>query len=81
MAYVASNDKHGKSSKHEPHYELPDEQTWKEAGELMIKDEHGKEVPFKSLYENQGNTQQLIIFIRHFFCGVRFPLSSVLLRR
>jgi hypothetical protein len=68
MAAV-SQDKHGKG-KHEPHYELPDAKALQEAGELMIKDEHGKEVTFKSLYEDKSGTQQLIIFVRHFFCGV-----------
>ena len=60
--------KHGKG-KQEPQYELPDAKTLEEAGELLIKDEYGKEVPFKSLYEGKGG-QQLIVFTRHFFCGV-----------
>ncbi len=36
MAAV-SNDKHGASKKHEPHYELPTAEALKEAGELMLK--------------------------------------------
>lgn len=64
------SEKHGKSKTPEEHYELPSLETLHEAGELMIKDEYGKEVPFKSLYEGKKG-QQLIIFIRHFFCGVR----------
>ena len=46
-------------------------QTLKEAGELLITDEYGKSIPFKQLYEGKGG-QQLIVFIRHFFCGVRW---------
>ena len=73
---IVSSEKHGKSKIPEEHYELPSEQTLSEAGELMIKDEYGKEVPFKSLYEGKDG-QRLIIFIRHFFCGVRtFPLHT-----
>lgn len=61
-------EKYGKAKVPEEHYELPSIETLKEAGELMIKDEYGKETPFKSLYEGKGG-QRLIIFIRHFFCG------------
>ena len=53
-------------------YALHDAKTVQEAGELKIKDESGKEVPFKSLYEGQSG-RQLIVFIRHFFCGVHRP--------
>ena len=56
--------------KDQPHYELPNAQTLEEAGELKIKDEYGKEIQFKNLYANKQGQQNLIIFIRHFFCGV-----------
>ena len=52
------------------HYALPDAGTLKEVGELLIKDENGKEMQFKSLYEDPSG-RQLIVFIRHFYCGVR----------
>lgn len=51
-------------------YALHDAKTLQEAGELKLKDENGKELPFKSLYEGQPG-RQLIVFIRHFFCGVQ----------
>ena len=70
-----SSEKHGKAKTPEEHYELPSQETLHEAGELMIKDEYGKEVPFKSLYEGKGG-QRLIIFIRHFFCGVSNSLAN-----
>ena len=67
------------NSKHDgEQYKLPDTKTLQEAGGYMIKDENGKETAFKSLYEAQEG-RQLIIFIRHFFCGVRYlfpPPSS-----
>ena len=69
MATVSS-EKHGRSKNQEPHYELPEAETFKEAGELIIKNEQGEQVQFKNIYENKPGTQQLIIFIRHFFCGV-----------
>ncbi|KAK3679590.1 hypothetical protein LTR37_021387 [Vermiconidia calcicola] len=49
-------------------YRLPDAKTLQEVGELPIKDEDGKEVPFKTLYEDKAG-RQLITFIRHFYCG------------
>ena len=70
--------KRGKSKNDEPHYEIPDAQTLQEAGDLMIKDEWGKEIPFKTLYDNKPGTQQLIIFIRHFFSSVSYVLYWLL---
>ena len=67
---TAVNGKNG-----EAHYKLPDAKTLQQVGELKIKDENGNEIPFKSLYENQPG-QQLIVFIRHFYCGVRITYSS-----
>lgn len=61
---------HGRSKKQEEHYELPSAARWKEAGELYVYDESGASVQFKSLYENKAGTQQLIVFIRHFFDSV-----------
>lgn len=51
--------------------ELPSQATLDEVGEINIKDKDGKEVPLKSLYTGKpANERQLIIFVRHFFCGV-----------
>ena len=36
-----------------------------------VQDAEGNKVPFKQLYE--AKPRVLLIFIRHFFCGVRFP--------
>lgn len=59
----------------EAQYKLPDEKTMIQAGDMMIKDEEGEEFPFKSLYENQPG-RQLIVFIRHFYCGVFHPTTT-----
>ena len=61
-----ANGKHDEES----HYKIPDTKTIQEAGDLKIKDENGNEFAFKSLYESQTG-RQLIVFIRHFYCGVR----------
>lgn len=45
-----------------------------EARGLMIKDKDGNQVPFRSLFTDKSpDERQLIIFIRHFFCGVSSP--------
>lgn len=63
----------------QPHRQLPDSKTLEEAGELMIKDKDGNQIPFHSLYTNKpAGQRQLIIFVRHFFCGVStrpYPFS------
>ena len=66
---VDSKDEHAQ-------YELPNAQTLQQVGELPVKDENGKEIRFKSLYEDQPG-RQLIVFIRHFYCGVRAPNLSI----
>ncbi|GAB7366525.1 hypothetical protein MBLNU230_g8515t1 [Neophaeotheca triangularis] len=52
-----------------PQYQLPDEKTLAAAGELPIYAEDGTAQPFKALYTRDPTTRNLIIFIRHFFCG------------
>lgn len=57
--------------KKETHRELPDPKTVGEAGDVILKDKDGKDIPFKSFYvEKPKDERQLIIFIRHFHCGV-----------
>jgi hypothetical protein len=54
--------------------ELCTEKEFEEVGNVPIFDAEGNSRPFKSLYTgNQAiGEQQLIIFVRHFFCGVSF---------
>lgn len=50
---------------------MPDQKIIQEAGQLEIKDKDGNKVPFHSLFTDKPAEQrQLIVFIRHFFCGV-----------
>ncbi|KJY01190.1 hypothetical protein TI39_contig301g00015 [Zymoseptoria brevis] len=52
------------------HRELPSKETVQKAGEHMIKDETGNEIAFKTLYADKpADERQLIVFVRHFFCG------------
>lgn len=48
---------------------LPDEQELSAIGDLEVLDESAKPVAFKSLYSD-GSSRHLIIFLRHYFCGV-----------
>lgn len=54
------------------HRALPSEKTVADAGEILIKDKDGNQLALKSVWSGKAqNERQLIIFIRHFFCGVR----------
>lgn len=54
--------------------DLPTEKELSKVEDLLILDAQGKSRPFKELYDASGVApRQLIIFIRHFFCGVRPP--------
>ena len=52
---------------------VPSQSVLGTAAELSVFDAHGKAMPFKDLYKaDPGRTRKvLIIFIRHFLCGVR----------
>ena len=52
----------------------PDEKTLREAGELEVLDESGKAITFNQLYNTEN--RQVIVFIRHFFCGVSGRISN-----
>ena len=57
--------------------ELPTAETLAKIGDYMLLDRDGKSHPFRSLYSGKHVARRvLIIFVRHFFCGVRppFPL-------
>jgi hypothetical protein len=66
MAAPQSNEKAS-----DAHRELPSKEALDKAGEHMIQDENGNEIAFKTLYTDKpADERQLIIFVRHFFCGV-----------
>ncbi len=46
----------------------PSRDTLKRIADLPVLDRDGKTHPFHSLYAQPGRT--LVIFVRHFFCGV-----------
>lgn len=51
---------------------LPDAQAVESAGEIPIFDSEGNSRPFKSIYSGELaiGEQQMVLFVRHFFCGV-----------
>jgi hypothetical protein len=58
--------------------DLPTRETLKQVEDFPILDQDGKAVPFKTLYTGPNVARRvLIIFIRHFFCGVCLPSPSL----
>jgi hypothetical protein len=56
--------------------ELPTEKDLKKVEDLLVLDAQGQSRPFKELYQAPlVAPRQLIIFIRHFFCGVSCATS------
>lgn len=54
---------------------LPTLETLKRIENFSVLDQNGKTIPFKNLYTGPNVAKRvLIIFIRHFFCGVCIPL-------
>jgi hypothetical protein len=57
--------------------ELPSQDVLKSVENLQVLDKDGKMLPFKSLYTGPNVARRvLVIFIRHFLCGVRAPSAS-----
>jgi len=51
--------------------EIPSLESQNEAGNLPLLDVYGNMHSFRSVYEGDGSFDtHLVIFIRHFFCGV-----------
>jgi hypothetical protein len=59
---------------------LPSDEELEKAGNVSIFDAEGNSRPFKSLYSGSQaiGEQQLVIFVRHFFCGVSDQLPKYL---
>lgn len=58
--------------------DIPSEDDLKKVEDMLVLDAQGRGRPFKDLYKGEGVApRQLVIFVRHFFCGVSPPLSSV----
>lgn len=56
--------------------DIPTDRDFERVKDLLVLDSKGQSRPFKELYSAQGVApRQLIIFIRHFFCGVRAASS------
>ncbi len=52
--------------------DLPSRETLTKIEDFPILDQDGKAIPFKNLYTGPNVARRiLVIFIRHFFCGVR----------
>lgn len=51
---------------------LPDAKALELAGDIPIFDSEGNSRPFKSIYSGDLaiGKQQMVLFVRHFFCGV-----------
>jgi hypothetical protein len=59
---------------------LPSQETLKKIENVILLDKDGKGVPFKSLYTGPNVPRRvLVIFIRHFFCGVSSPYRTTTL--
>jgi hypothetical protein len=59
--------------------ELPSEKIITQIENYVVLDRAGKSHPFKSLYSGRNSARRvLIIFIRHFFCGVSCPVPTAI---
>ena len=56
----------------------PSQKDLDRAAELAVLDTKGQPHAFKSLYSQEGSRRTLIIFIRHFFCGVSSRINNFL---
>jgi hypothetical protein len=59
---------------------VPSEEKIANIADFPVLDVNGKKVPFRSLYEGANgekkNHKVLVIFVRHFYCGVISPLNT-----
>jgi hypothetical protein len=59
---------------------VPSDEKIAKVADFPVLDVDGKKVPFRSLYEGANgekkNHKVLVIFVRHFYCGVISPLNT-----
>lgn len=61
--------------------EIPSPETLRKLDDYLVLDRHGKSHTFKSLYAGSNTARRvLVIFVRHFFCGVSLILDVDLSR-
>lgn len=59
--------------------DIPSQEVLRKVESMIVLDKDGKTRPFKSLYSGPNVARRvLVIFIRHFFCGVSFLLARYL---
>lgn len=59
--------------------DIPTQTDLDKCADLLVLDAQGTSRPFKTLYAGEGVApRQLIIFVRHFFCGVGISLPSAI---
>lgn len=81
-ATVSSATNDAKTRDPVPGDELPSAETRRKTEELPVLDREGKSHAFKSLYQGpDSGSRVLVIFIRHFFCGVSPPMKGVVALR
>jgi len=51
-------------------HRLPTQETLDEVGKVMLLDRNRNKISFKEIVESAAQRRTIIIFIRHFFCGV-----------
>lgn len=68
----SSSSRHGLEMTLEEQYKLVSSVELEKAGKLPILDKDGRSRSFKSLWDRNEPTERrnIIVFIRHFFCGV-----------
>lgn len=53
---------------------LPNKKDIQKCLDLLLLNGDGGSTPFRSLFEGEGKPKRvMVLFIRHFFCGVHFP--------
>lgn len=59
----------------ETRYRIPSEKVLEQIYTLPVQDENKKKMPFKDLITGakDGEHRNIVIFVRHFFCGVGPP--------
>jgi len=59
--------------------DIPTQTDLDKCADLLVLDAQGTSRPFKTLYAGEGVApRQLIIFVRHFFCGVSISLPDAI---
>lgn len=58
--------------------QMPSDSLMSDLYKVQVMDKTRRKVPFKDLIKSKDHRRHIVVFVRHFFCGVSLALGGIL---